>query len=80
MEMRGGGAPVELHIDWDDHRHLDTEARIAALTRRVLDAHDARLKWRLRTPAAELGFDGGDRHLHACLAHLATYGVTGSVS
>lgn len=79
-ELRGGGTPEELRIDWNDYPGYDTEARVAVLARRVLDAHQGRSRWSLRTPAEEFGTDSGHRHLHNCLAHLATCGLPGTTT
>lgn len=61
----------DVVLDWRDLGGLDPEARIARLTRWVLDAAAANLAFRLDLPHASLGPARGGEHLHACLRELA---------
>jgi uncharacterized protein (DUF58 family) len=72
-QFSGAGA-ARVWLDWDDLPDQATEARIAVLTRWVLDAHADGLTWGLRLPGSTLAPDSGQEHLHAALAALALYG------
>jgi uncharacterized protein (DUF58 family) len=51
----------------------DTEARLSTLTREIVEAHRAGLKWGLMLPAVTFDLDSGDTHLHSCLRALALF-------
>jgi uncharacterized protein (DUF58 family) len=71
-EFRGGAHENPLWIEWDAVRAADTEARIAALARLVIEAFEAGRSWGLRGPGICIGPAGGREHLHHCLQALAT--------
>lgn len=64
-------AGTEVVLDWHALAGLDDEARIARLTRWVLDASAQNLAYRLVLPRAAHGPARGDDHRHACLRELA---------
>jgi len=68
------GATAETWLDWDSLPGMDTEVRLAVLTRLVLDARAAGLKWGLRMPERSLPPDTSDAHMDGCLDLLALYG------
>ncbi len=69
-----GRASQELILDWGDLPDtLDIEARLSRLTRWVLLAREAGLKYALNIPGAHLELDGGDKHFERCLEALALY-------
>ncbi len=74
-EFDGSGS---RHI-WLDWQHLPAgmglEARLSALTRRVVDADAAGIEYGLRLPGFELPPAAGSAHRHACLAALALFGL-----
>lgn len=69
-----GHAAAPVWIDWDQAPGHDTEARISALTRAVIDAEAGNRRFGLRTPAAVIEPGSGAAHRHQCLRHLALYG------
>lgn len=73
VKEEGGGARVELWLDWDQLPGLPTEERLSRLCRGVLDAHQADLAWGLGLPGVALPTDRGPRHRQRCLAALAEY-------
>lgn len=67
-----GGAGGELLLDWDAlPASLDPEARLSRLTRWVIDAEAAGMRYGLRLPGTTLGLDAGPVHRAACLEALA---------
>jgi len=67
-----GEASTSLYFDWAQTTG-DTETRIAQLTRWVVDAHAAQLKYGLRLDnQIQLTPDNSNNHYHACLKALAT--------
>jgi uncharacterized protein (DUF58 family) len=73
VKQFGGDLGQDLWIDWDRLRDLDPERRIAALTRQVLDAGDAGLRFGLRLPGRTLALGRGEGQVHRCLRELALY-------
>ncbi len=69
-----GQAALPLWINWDDAPGTDTEARLSALTRAVLDAEARGRHYGLKTPQGSVAPSNGQAHRHACLKHLALYG------
>ena len=65
------GAADRIWIDWDQLPPAGTEARIAMLTRLVLDAHRDQRSFGLRVPGACIEPGQGARHRHECLQCLA---------
>jgi len=64
-----------LWLDWQAlPSGLDNEARIAVLTRWVLDAQAGGGAWGLRLPGRTLPPVTGEAHLHRCLEALALHG------
>lgn len=61
----------EVTLDWQALRGLDGEARIARLTRWVLEASARGFAFRLLIPGAELGPGRGAQHTARCLRQLA---------
>jgi uncharacterized protein (DUF58 family) len=69
-----GQTSAPLWIDWQRAPGGDTEARISALARAVLDA-DARARlYGLKTPEGTIQPALGPLHRHQCLRHLALFG------
>ncbi len=69
----GGAAGGELWIDWDTLEGLDGETRLSQMTRWVLDADSAKLRYGLRLPGREIGPNRGQGHYHQCLRTLALW-------
>jgi uncharacterized protein (DUF58 family) len=70
-----GSAGQAVWFDWARlPAGMDTETRLAVLTRWVLDAATAGLTWGLRLPGSEIPQAHGPDHTHACLKALALHG------
>lgn len=71
------GAPIaeSLMLDWDSFPVADPEERLSLLTRAVLDAEAAGLRYGLRLPTLEILPDLGALHRDRCLESLALYGL-----
>ena len=67
----GGDRSDELWLDWRSLEHLDKEARIAQLTRWVIDAEQTGICYGLWTPQTQHAPAHGDAHKHNCLRTLA---------
>lgn len=63
-------------IDWDDFAPLETENRLSAMTRAVLDAEQAGGAYGVRVPGSTITPGAGRDHLHRCLKSLALYEQT----
>jgi uncharacterized protein (DUF58 family) len=74
-DFRGGADDDVVWIDWDSVSMVDVEARVAHLTRMVLDAFEQGRHWGLRVPGSRVGPEQGIEHLHDCLRCLATAGL-----
>ena len=61
-------------LEWDALPDLDTEARLAQLTRWCLDAALEERSFGLRVPDAAVELGSGQRHLEECLRVLALFG------
>jgi uncharacterized protein (DUF58 family) len=61
-------------LDWDRLAGLEVEARLSQLTRWVLDAEQANLRYGLRIPGVEIAPGNGAPHRHRCLKALALFG------
>ncbi len=72
-EYRSGTQDL-VWIDWNDFPGLDTEARLSALTRKVLDVDAAGHRYGMRVPAQEVAPGTGAAHRHECLRALALFG------
>ena len=68
-----GQATASRWLDWKDAPGADTEARLSALTRAVLDADSRCSLFGLKTPAGVIAPASGVAHRHRCLRHLALY-------
>ena len=70
-----GGGCAELELRWSDlPDSLDTEARIARLTRWTLLAEAAGVRFGLVLPGQHIGTDSGATHRDRCLRALALFG------
>ena len=69
-----GEQPEPLWIDWREAPGSDTESRLSALCRAVLDRDAAGQRYGLRTPTGTVAPDSGPAHRHRCLRHLALHG------
>jgi uncharacterized protein (DUF58 family) len=65
---------VRLWLRWEDLPGMDTEQRIALLTRWVVDADAAGLAYGLVLPDTRLDPQHGPAHRHRCLEALAVFG------
>lgn len=67
-----GGASGEIKLDWSaTPTSLGKEGRISRLTRWVIDAEAAGMKYSLVLPNTTVSSDGGPVHLKQCLSALA---------
>jgi uncharacterized protein (DUF58 family) len=67
-----GGASGELSFDWSNTPvTLGKEGRISRLTRWVVDAEKAGIKFALNIPGTQINSDNGPVHLKNCLTALA---------
>jgi uncharacterized protein (DUF58 family) len=71
-QFAGAEARSELFA-WESLAGLETEQRLAHLTRWCVDAHAAGHRFGLRLPARTIGLGAGERHLHECLEALALF-------
>lgn len=62
-------------LNWDRLSGLDVEARLSQLTRWVLDAEQANLRYGLRLPGVDIAPGSGAPHRHQCLEALALFGL-----
>ena len=76
-EYRSGAQDI-VWIDWADFPGADVEARLARLTRRVLDVENAGHRYGLRLPGCELSPGTGPAHRHECLKALALFRLSGA--
>lgn len=65
----------ELWLDWYALAHLAAEHRLQLLTRWVLDAEQAGLRYGLRLPDGEAAPANGAAHAAECLGRLALFGM-----
>ena len=73
-----GRNEVELDLNWIDWRDFggeNIEAKLADMTRKVVDADCEGRRYGLRLPECELQPDTGAQHRHACLTALALHGL-----
>ncbi len=73
VKQFGGDQGQEIWIDWAGLTAADPETRISLLTRQVLDAAEAQVRFGLRLPGLEEAPGRGAGHLQRCLTHLALY-------
>jgi uncharacterized protein (DUF58 family) len=69
-----GQTSAPLWIDWQQAPGGDTEQRLSALARAVLNADASGHNYGLKTPEGIIQPSGGPAHRHKCLRHLALYG------
>jgi uncharacterized protein (DUF58 family) len=70
-----GESGGDVWLDFDAIHHLDMEARLSRLTRWVIDADAAQLRYGLRLPPLTLPLNHGPTHRNRCLEALALYGL-----
>jgi uncharacterized protein (DUF58 family) len=71
FEAQGGG---ELLLDFESlPRHMDLEYKLSRLTRWVLDAEAAHMRYALRLPGTMAFAGTGPKHREECLTLLATH-------
>ncbi len=70
----GGDRADRRWLDWDALAAMETEARLSALCRGVLDACEKQHEYGLRLPGTEIRPNRGPAHRHSCLAALALFG------
>lgn len=68
-----GSGQDSVWLEWEAFAPLDTEARLSRLTRAVLDADRAGLRYGLRLPDKVFAPDSGAAHRHRCLEALALF-------
>jgi uncharacterized protein (DUF58 family) len=68
----------ETVLDFERIVGLDLEQKLSRLTRWVIDADSAGLRYRLDLPGQRLGPDTGSAHRLRCLKSLALYALPGS--
>ncbi|MBI5613217.1 MAG: DUF58 domain-containing protein [Gammaproteobacteria bacterium] len=68
-----GSGQDSVWLEWQAFAPLDGEARLSRLTRAVLDAERAGLRYGLRLPAQEFAPDSGAVHRRRCLEALALF-------
>ena len=69
----GGDEGLDVWVDWDAVVVANLEERLSRLTRQVLDAGQANLRFGLRLPGIELGLATGEAHGQRCLRELALF-------
>jgi len=73
-KLFSGRSESRLWLDWDSlPAALDTEAKLARLTRWVLDADQQGYAWGLRIPGTTFEPSTGEGHRDRCLEALALY-------
>ena len=70
----GGDRVEELLLDWDRFGGLDAEQRLSRLSRMVLDASRAEIRYGLALPGQRVPAGAGELHKHRCLGALARFG------
>ncbi len=73
VKQFGGDDGLEVWIDWAALRTPDAEERIRLLTRQVLDAEAANLRFGMRLPGTEIGLASGASQMQRCLRELALF-------
>ncbi|MGE5153852.1 MAG: DUF58 domain-containing protein [Bdellovibrio bacteriovorus] len=73
VKQFGGDQGQDVWIDWDRLRAPDPERRLSLLTRQVLDAAEARLRFGLRLPGRLVPLGRGEAQAQRCLTELALY-------
>jgi uncharacterized protein (DUF58 family) len=70
----GGDRAERRWLEWETLPGLETESRLSALCRGVLDACDQQQEFGLRLPGETIKPGKGPGHRHQCLRALALYG------
>jgi len=73
VKQFGGDDGLEVWIDWRALSTPDPEERIRLLTRQVLDAGAANLRFGMRLPGTEIGLASGADQMQHCLRELALF-------
>jgi uncharacterized protein (DUF58 family) len=74
-EFDGAGAR-DVHLDWNRMpASMSVEARLARLTRWVMEADRAGIDFGLSLPGTNIPPGRGSAHRHACLTRLALFGL-----
>ena len=73
VKQFGGDQGQEVWVDWSTLVATDTEVRLSQLTRQVLDADAAQVRFGLRLPGVVEGPARGAEHTRRCLARLALF-------
>lgn len=68
-----GSGQDSVWLEWEACAPHDTEARLGLLTRAVLDADRAGLRYGLRLPGKVFAPDNGEHHRRQCLEALALF-------
>lgn len=74
VKQYGGDQGQEIWLDWSGLSAADPEVRLSQLTRQVLDAAAARVRFGLRLPGGVEGPAHGAEHTQRCLTRLALFG------
>nr|WP_242482253.1 DUF58 domain-containing protein [Thiocystis violacea] len=69
----GGEQGQEVWIDWSGLRATDTETRLSLMSRQILDASEAGLRFGLRLPDGTEPLAQGAAHAQRCLTRLALF-------
>jgi uncharacterized protein (DUF58 family) len=75
VKQFAGGAEKPCLFRFDDLPGLDTEARLAQLTRWCIDAAESGRSYGIELPDLRIPLSQGERHLHQCLEALALHGL-----
>ena len=71
-----GAGTRDVHLDWNRMpTGMGIEARLARLTRWVMEADRAGIDFGLSLPGADIPPGRGNAHRNACLTHLALFGL-----
>ena len=70
------GGQTPLWIDWNQLAYPDTESRLSAMCRLVIDADNEQQVYGLRLPGVAVSPEKGHSHLHHCLRELAMFAPT----
>ena len=73
VKQFGGDQGQEVWIDWRQIEAPDPEVRLSLMTRQVLDASEARVRFGLRLPGAVEELAEGSAHRERCLGRLALF-------
>jgi uncharacterized protein (DUF58 family) len=73
VKQFSAGAQYARVLSWDSLPNLNTEQRLAQLTRWCLDAGERNLAVGLALPGRVVGIGRGHQHLHECLRALALF-------